>query len=89
MLNSALAVTETESVLAAKGVIGAATGGCEATGCPIPRNHSHPYQPVIPVVSLQPICHSLTAQLSQLLVRTSFPSQTNTKRVQTYTNVNI
>ncbi|XP_043278903.1 rho guanine nucleotide exchange factor 11 isoform X2 [Venturia canescens] len=67
MLNSALAVTETEAVLASKGTIVPPSTSCETTGCRVARNHTHPYQPVIPVADLQPICHSLTSQLSQLL----------------------
>ncbi|KAK0168905.1 hypothetical protein PV327_002662 [Microctonus hyperodae] len=67
MLNSALTVTETEAVLATRGATATASVGCESVGCPVPRTHPHPHQPVIPVVNLQPICHSLTTQLSQLL----------------------
>ncbi|XP_074095470.1 rho guanine nucleotide exchange factor 2 isoform X4 [Cotesia typhae] len=67
ILNSALAVTETEAVLATRGTNATASTGCDAVGCPVPRSHPHPHQPVIPVVTLQPICHSLTTQLSQLL----------------------
>ncbi|XP_044598640.1 rho guanine nucleotide exchange factor 11 isoform X2 [Cotesia glomerata] len=67
ILNSALAVTETEAVLATRGTNATASTGCDAAGCPVPRSHPHPHQPVIPVVTLQPICHSLTTQLSQLL----------------------
>ncbi|XP_034949191.1 rho guanine nucleotide exchange factor 12 isoform X2 [Chelonus insularis] len=68
ILNSALTVTETEAVLASQGTATSTTSSsCEATGCPAPRPHPHPHQPVIPVVTLQPICHSLSTQLSQLL----------------------
>ncbi|XP_053593711.1 rho guanine nucleotide exchange factor 11 isoform X3 [Microplitis demolitor] len=67
ILNAALAVTETEAVLATRGTNATASTGCDAVGCPVPRSHPHPHQPVVPVVTLQPICHSLTAQLSQFL----------------------
>lgn len=68
MLNSALNVSETETVLASRGAsILATPPSCEATGCPSPRMHLHPQQPAISIASLQPICHSLTSQLSQLL----------------------
>lgn len=70
MLNSALNVSETETVLASRGASVLATPpNCEATGCPSPRMHLHPQQPAVPVATLQPVCHSLTSQLSQLLVR--------------------
>lgn len=73
MLNSALNVSETETVLASRGAsILATPPSCEATGCPSPRMHLHPQQPAISIASLQPICHSLTSQLSQLLVRFYF-----------------
>lgn len=69
MLNSALNVSETETVLASRGVSALTTPpSCEATGCPSPRLHLHPQQPAISIASLQPVCHSLTSQLSQLLV---------------------
>lgn len=68
MLNSALTVTETEAVLAATGTNTATTTRCEVTGCPAARRINHLQQPAVPVVFLQPICHSLTTQLSQLLV---------------------
>ncbi|XP_006622201.1 rho guanine nucleotide exchange factor 12 isoform X2 [Apis dorsata] len=68
MLNSALNVSETETILASRGAsILATPPSCEATGCPSPRMHLHPQQPAISIASLQPICHSLTSQLSQLL----------------------
>ncbi|XP_033196749.1 rho guanine nucleotide exchange factor 2 isoform X2 [Bombus vancouverensis nearcticus] len=68
MLNSALNVSETETVLASRGVSALTTPpSCEATGCPSPRLHLHPQQPAISIASLQPVCHSLTSQLSQLL----------------------
>ncbi|XP_057324420.1 rho guanine nucleotide exchange factor 12 isoform X3 [Microplitis mediator] len=67
IINSALTVTETEAVLATRGTNATASTGCDAVGCPVPRSHPHPHQPVIPVVTLQPICHSLTAIHSQLL----------------------
>ncbi|XP_024942922.1 rho guanine nucleotide exchange factor 11 isoform X3 [Cephus cinctus] len=69
MINSALTVSETETVLAARGASASASASalCEATGCPTQRTHSHSHKPAIPVSSLQPICHSLTSQLSQLL----------------------
>ncbi|XP_034171982.1 rho guanine nucleotide exchange factor 2 isoform X4 [Osmia lignaria lignaria] len=67
MLNSALNVSETETVLASRGTSAlTAPASCEATGCPSPRVHLHP-QPAISIASLQPVCHSLTSQLSQLL----------------------
>lgn len=68
MLNSALNVSETETVLATRGASVAAVGSCEASGCPAPRSYPVSHQPAIPVASLQPVCHSLTSQLSQLLV---------------------
>ncbi|KAG8040482.1 hypothetical protein G9C98_002478 [Cotesia typhae] len=49
ILNSALAVTETEAVLATRGTNATASTGCDAVGCPVPRSHPHPHQPVIPV----------------------------------------
>ncbi|XP_012137500.1 rho guanine nucleotide exchange factor 2 isoform X9 [Megachile rotundata] len=68
MLNSALNVSETETVLASRGTSSlTASPSCEATGCPSPRLHFHSQQPAIPIASLQPVCHSLTSQLSQLL----------------------
>ncbi|XP_017794853.1 PREDICTED: rho guanine nucleotide exchange factor 11 isoform X2 [Habropoda laboriosa] len=68
MLNSALNVSETETVLASRGASALTTpSSCEATGCPSPRMHLHPQQPAISIASLQPVCHSLTSQLSQLL----------------------
>ncbi|KAF3422016.1 hypothetical protein E2986_12046 [Frieseomelitta varia] len=68
MLNSALNVSETETVLASRGTSTLATPpSCEATGCPSSRMHFHPQQPAISIASLQPVCHSLTSQLSQLL----------------------
>ncbi|OAD46957.1 Rho guanine nucleotide exchange factor 12 [Eufriesea mexicana] len=68
MLNSALNVSEAESVLASRGASALVTPpSCEATGCPSPRMHLHSQQPAISIASLQPVCHSLTSQLSQLL----------------------
>ncbi|XP_076650814.1 rho guanine nucleotide exchange factor 2 isoform X2 [Halictus rubicundus] len=68
LLNSALNVSETETVLASRGTSVLSTpASCEATGCPSPRLYHHPQQPVVSVASLQPVCHSLTSQLSQLL----------------------
>ncbi|CAL7948274.1 unnamed protein product [Xylocopa violacea] len=68
MLNSALNVSETETVLASRGTSALTTPpSCEATGCPSLRAHLHPQQPAISIASLQPVCHSLTSQLSQLL----------------------
>ncbi|XP_076301603.1 rho guanine nucleotide exchange factor 2 isoform X3 [Lasioglossum baleicum] len=68
LLNSALNVSETETVLASRGTSVLSTPpSCEATGCPSPRLYHHPQQPVVSVASLQPVCHSLTSQLSQLL----------------------
>ena len=66
LLNSALTVSETETVLATQSAT--ASAGCEATGCPAPRVHSRALEPSIPVSTLQPVCHSLASQLSQLLV---------------------
>lgn len=66
ILNSALNVTETESVICSRGAT--ACGGCDNPGCPTPRQHQHPHVPSVTVNSLQPICNSLTAQLSHLLV---------------------
>uniref|UniRef100_A0A0C9S1B8 ARHGEF12_2 protein n=1 Tax=Fopius arisanus TaxID=64838 RepID=A0A0C9S1B8_9HYME len=63
LINMALVVTESEAVLAAKGSSG---GGCGSAGCPIPRSNSES-RPSVPVASLQPVCHSLNLQLSQLL----------------------
>ncbi|XP_026671455.1 rho guanine nucleotide exchange factor 12 isoform X6 [Ceratina calcarata] len=68
MLNSALNVSETETVLASRGASALTTPpSCEATGCPSLRVHHHSQQPAISIASLQPVCHSLTSQLSQLL----------------------
>lgn len=68
MLNSALNVSETDTVLASRGASAlTAPPCCEATGCPSPRMHLHPQQPAVPASNLQPVCHSLTSQLSQLL----------------------
>ncbi|XP_046751994.1 rho guanine nucleotide exchange factor 11 isoform X6 [Diprion similis] len=67
MLNSALNVTETETVLASRGASISAVGSCESPGCPAPRPHSLSHHPSIPVASLQPVCISLASQLSQLL----------------------
>lgn len=66
MINMALVVTESEAVLAAKGGSGA-VGGCGVGGCPAPRSGGEG-QPSVPVATLQPVCHSLNLQLSQLLV---------------------
>ncbi|KAJ8683003.1 hypothetical protein QAD02_018795 [Eretmocerus hayati] len=66
LLNSALTVSETETVLATQNP--SVSSGCEASGCPAPRNHSRSrLEPSIPVSTLQPICSSLSSQLSQLL----------------------
>ncbi|XP_076383350.1 rho guanine nucleotide exchange factor 2 isoform X1 [Megalopta genalis] len=68
LLNSALNVSETETVLASRGTsVLSIPPSCEATGCPSPRMYHHPQQPAVSVASLQPVCHSLTSQLSQLL----------------------
>ncbi|XP_015111917.1 rho guanine nucleotide exchange factor 12 isoform X6 [Diachasma alloeum] len=66
LINMALVVTESEAVLAAKGSSGAALG-CGAAGCPVPRSGGDGLQPSVPVAALQPVCHSLNLQLSQLL----------------------
>lgn len=67
LLNSALTVSETDTVLATQSAN--VSSGCEATGCPAPRTHSRSsLEPAIPVSTLQPICNSLASQLSQLLV---------------------
>ncbi|XP_031788329.1 rho guanine nucleotide exchange factor 12 isoform X2 [Nasonia vitripennis] len=65
LLNSALTVSETETVLATQ--TESASDGCKATGCPTPRVHPRTLEPAIPVSTLQPFCNSLTSQLSQLL----------------------
>ncbi|XP_025601965.2 rho guanine nucleotide exchange factor 11 isoform X3 [Athalia rosae] len=67
LLNSALTVSETETVLASRGASVSSVLSCEGSGCPVPRQHPLTHHPSIPVVTLQPICHSLTSQLSQLL----------------------
>ncbi|XP_071577897.1 uncharacterized protein [Temnothorax nylanderi] len=67
MLNSALNISETETIFASRGTStshGTFSPACEATGCPSLRSHSHPQQSVMRIV--QPICHYLTSQLSQL-----------------------
>lgn len=71
IINSALNVTETEAVLAARGTNAASlTTSCDSPGCPVPRinQQQQQQQPSVSIVELQPICHSLTSQLSQLLV---------------------
>ncbi|XP_067203804.1 rho guanine nucleotide exchange factor 11 isoform X3 [Linepithema humile] len=64
MLNSALNVSEIETVFASRGASALSSSACEATGCPSLRNHSHPQQSVMGM--MQPICNYLTSQLSQL-----------------------
>lgn len=65
MLNSALNVSETETIFASCGASALSSpAACEATGCPTLRNHSHPQQSIMGV--MQPICNYLTSQLSQL-----------------------
>ncbi|XP_077272585.1 rho guanine nucleotide exchange factor 2 isoform X2 [Temnothorax americanus] len=67
MLNSALNISETETIFASRGTStshGTSSPACEATGCPSLRSHSHPQQSVMRMI--QPICHYLTSQLSQL-----------------------
>ncbi|XP_014478297.1 PREDICTED: rho guanine nucleotide exchange factor 12 isoform X2 [Dinoponera quadriceps] len=64
MLNSALNVSETETVFASRGASVLPSPICEATGCPSLRSHLHPQQSVMNI--MQPICHYLTSQLSQL-----------------------
>ncbi|KAL6428551.1 hypothetical protein ACFW04_007884 [Cataglyphis niger] len=65
ILNSALNVSETETIFASCGASAlSAPAACEATGCPTLRNHSHPQQSIMGM--MQPICHYLTSQLSQL-----------------------
>ncbi|XP_025265216.1 rho guanine nucleotide exchange factor 12 isoform X5 [Camponotus floridanus] len=65
MLNSALNVSETETIFASCGASTLSSpAACEATGCPTLRNHSHPQQSIMGM--MQPICHYLTSQLSQL-----------------------
>ncbi|XP_058799501.1 rho guanine nucleotide exchange factor 12 isoform X2 [Phymastichus coffea] len=66
LLNTALTVSETESVLATQSLTAPAVG-CETTGCPTPRPHPRNLEPTIPVSTLQPLCNTLTSQLSQLL----------------------
>lgn len=75
MLNSALNVSETETIFASCGASTSPPAACEATGCPSLRNHSHPQQSIMGM--MQPICHYLTSQLSQLsqlLVNMSYKS---------------
>ncbi|XP_018395361.1 PREDICTED: rho guanine nucleotide exchange factor 12 isoform X3 [Cyphomyrmex costatus] len=64
MLNSSLNISETETVFASCGSSTLSFSGCEATGCPPLRSHSHPQQSVMGM--MQPICYYLTSQLSQL-----------------------
>ncbi|XP_072764898.1 rho guanine nucleotide exchange factor 12 isoform X1 [Anoplolepis gracilipes] len=65
MLNSALNVSETETIFASCGASTLSSpAACEATGCPTLRNHSHPQQSIMGV--MHPMCHYLTSQLSQL-----------------------
>ncbi|KAL0104697.1 hypothetical protein PUN28_016378 [Cardiocondyla obscurior] len=64
MLNSALNVSETETIFATRGTSTQSSPACEATGCPSLRSHSHSQQSVMGM--MQPICHYLTSQLSQL-----------------------
>ncbi|XP_011700224.1 PREDICTED: rho guanine nucleotide exchange factor 1-like isoform X2 [Wasmannia auropunctata] len=65
MLNSALNISETETIFASRGSSTLSSPACEATGCPSLRNHLHPQQSVM-MGMMQPICHYLTSQLSQL-----------------------
>jgi len=64
MLNSALNISETETIFASRGSSTLSTLACEATGCPLLRNHLHPQQSIMGM--MQPICDYLTSQLSQL-----------------------
>ncbi|XP_029169696.1 rho guanine nucleotide exchange factor 12 isoform X4 [Nylanderia fulva] len=66
MLNSALNVSETETIFASCGSSTLSPpAACEATGCPsLNRSHTHPQQSIVGM--MQPICHYLTSQLSQL-----------------------
>ncbi|XP_032676783.1 uncharacterized protein LOC116846699 isoform X4 [Odontomachus brunneus] len=64
MLNSALNVSETETIFASRGTSALSSPVCEATGCPSLRSHLHPQQSIMGI--MQPICHYLTSQLSQL-----------------------
>lgn len=65
MLNSALNVSESETIFASHGASSALSSpACEATGCPSQRSHSHPQQSIMGIMQL--ICHYLTSQLSQL-----------------------
>ncbi|XP_011497167.1 PREDICTED: rho guanine nucleotide exchange factor 12 [Ceratosolen solmsi marchali] len=65
LLNSALTVSETETVLATQ--TASTSSSCEATGCPTPRPHPRTLEPAVPVSTLQPVCNSLASQLSHLL----------------------
>lgn len=65
MLNSALNVSETETIYALHGTSTLSSPACEATSCPSPRScHSHSQQSIMGMI--QPICHYLTSQVSQL-----------------------
>ena len=66
LMNSALTVSEADSVLATQGT--SAFTGCGAPGCPAPRVHARNLEPTIPVSALQPLCTNLSSQLSQFLV---------------------
>ncbi|XP_014236833.1 rho guanine nucleotide exchange factor 11 isoform X1 [Trichogramma pretiosum] len=71
MMNSALTLSETETVLASQSSSNAginAAASCEATGCPTPRLHSRTnLEPSISVSKIQPICTTIASQLVQLL----------------------
>lgn len=71
MLNSALTVSESEIVLAGRGASSSSVG-CEATNCPASHVQPQIQQPTVPVTNLQPICHTLNTQLSELLVSSLF-----------------
>ena len=72
MINSALMVSESETILATQNSNVASVSSstaCEATGCPPSRTISRSsLEPTIPVSTLQPVCISLNSTLSQLLV---------------------
>ncbi|CAB0037400.1 unnamed protein product [Trichogramma brassicae] len=74
MMNSALTLSETETVLASQSSSNAginAAASCEATGCPTPRLHSRTnLEPSISVSKIQPICTTIASQLVQLLMLT-------------------
>ncbi|XP_051166448.1 rho guanine nucleotide exchange factor 11 isoform X3 [Leptopilina boulardi] len=70
MLNSALNVSESEIVLAAKGASASsatASADCEATSCSTSRVEPQIQQRTVPVSDLQPICTTLNTQLTELL----------------------